>query len=634
MAEAILILPTPPAGPPVKRRLVVLSLASLGIVFGDIGTSPLYAMRECFYGEHAISPTPPNVLGVLSLILWSLILIISIKYLVLILRADNRGEGGILALAALGSALAERGKGLFLLGLFGAALLYADGMITPAITVMGAIEGLHVMTPRLDKFVVPISVLVLIGVFLLQSRGTTKVGALFGPITLVWFLVLAVLGVTHILRAPAVLAAVNPWHGVDFFLRNGLAGFVVLGAVFLVVTGGEALYADLGHFGTTPIRWTWFTIVLPALVLNYFGQGALLLTEPAAALNPFFSMAPTWGLWPLVLLSTAAAVIASQAIISGAFSLTMQAIQLGYSPRLRVMYTSAQIIGQVYVPAVNWGLMLCCIGLVVGFGSSTHLAAAYGVAIATTMLITTILFYVVARRRWRWPVAAALPLAALFVTIDLFFFGANLLKITHGGWFPILVSGLILFFMLTWHKGRKVLGARMQEMIVPLREFLANLGTREMHRVRGTAIFMSGNPRGTPLALLHNLKHNKVLHEQVVILTVVTEERPFLARDTERVRFEEMSESGVWRAQVRYGFMERPDVPAALAAVADSPVAFHPMSTTYFIGRETILSTSRAGLSNWRGTIFAWMTRNTSDATSYYGLPPNAVVELGARLEV
>ena len=616
-----------------KRRLFLLSLASLGIVFGDIGTSPLYAMRECFYGEHGLPPTPANVLGVLSLILWSLILVISIKYLVLILRADNRGEGGILALAALGSAIAERGKGLFLLGLFGAALLYADGMITPAITVMGAVEGLHIVTPRLDPYVVPISVFILIGVFLLQSRGTTKVGALFGPVTLLWFLVLAVMGIHQILRTPAVLWAVNPGHGVDFFLRNGRAGFVVLGAVFLVVTGGEALYADLGHFGTAPIRWTWFTVVLPALALNYFGQGALLLAQPETAVNPFFYMAPAWALSSLVLLSTAAAVIASQAIISGAFSLTMQAIQLGYSPRLRVLYTSAQVIGQIYVPAVNWGLMLSCIGLVMGFGSSTHLAAAYGVAIATTMLITTILFYVVARRRWHWPVVLALPVAALFVAIDLSFFSANILKIAHGGWFPLLVSAAILFLMLTWHKGRKVLGLRMKEMTLPLDLFLADIGSREMQRVRGTAIFMSGNPVGTPLSLLHNLKHNKVLHEQVVILSVVTEESPYLDDAGKRVVLEKLSH-GFWRAQVHYGFMEKPDVPAALAAIDEPLFACPPMKTTYFIGRETILSTKKEGLSHWRGSIFAWMTRNTGDATSYFGLPPNSVVELGARLEV
>ncbi len=616
-----------------KRRLLVLSLASLGIVFGDIGTSPLYALRECFYGTHAITPTPFNVLGVISLILWSLILVISIKYLVLILRADNRGEGGILALATLGSDMATRGKLLFRLGLFGAALLYADGMITPAITVMGAVEGLHVATPLFSPYVVPLAVAILIGLFWFQSSGTTKVGKIFGPVTLLWFLVLSLLGIHQIVRAPEILAAANPLHGIAFFMNNGWTGFVVLGAVFLVVTGGEALYADIGHFGTTPIRLTWFAVALPGLVLNYFGQGALLLLEPAAAENPFYRMAPTWALYPLVLLATAAAVMASQAIISGAFSLTMQAIQLGYSPRLRVLYTSAQIIGQVYVPVVNWGLMVACIGLVLGFGSSTNLAAAYGVAIAATMLITTILFYVVARRRWHWPMAVALPIAAFFVVIDLLFFGANMLKIFHGGWFPLLVSGVILFFMLTWRKGRKMLGLRMKEMTVPLELFIGDCGMQRIQRVPGTAVFMSGNSKGTPLALLHNLKHNKVLHQRVVVLTVITEESPYVIERDHRVELEELPE-GFWRVKLHFGFMERPDVPAALARIKNRALEFHPMKTTYFIGRETVLSTKRPDLSHWRGTVFAWMTRNTGDVTSYFGLPPNGVVELGARVEV
>ncbi len=616
-----------------KRRLFVLSLASLGIVFGDIGTSPLYAMRECFYGEHAIAPTPPNVLGVLSLILWSLIMIISIKYLVLILRADNRGEGGILALAALGREMATRGKLLFMLGLFGAALLYADGMITPAITVMGAVEGLHVLTPLFDPYVVPLAIVILIGIFMLQSHGTTKVGSLFGPVTMIWFLTLAVLGISQIARAPQVLWAVNPWDGVQFFAANGFAGFIVLGAVFLAVTGGEALYADLGHFGTAPIRLTWFSVVLPALVLNYFGQGALLLVEPEAAVNPFFRMTPSWGLSALVLLSAAAAVIASQAVISGAFSLTMQAIQLGYSPRLRVLYTSAKIMGQIYVPAVNWLLMISCVGLVIGFGSSSNLAAAYGVAIATTMLITTILFYTVARRRWHWPLWAAGFAAAAFLCVDLLFFGANMVKIFHGGWFPLLVSGVILFFMLTWRKGRKMLALRMQQMTLPLDDFLADCGTQRIHRVPGTAVFMSGNSQGTPLALLHNLKHNKMLHEHVVVLTVITEESPYIAKRSERTELQKLT-GGFWRVKLHFGFMEKPDVPAALARIKDSVLRFPPMKTTYFIGRETVLSTKRRDLSRWRGAFFAWMTRNTGDVTSYFGLPPNSVVELGARVEV
>jgi KUP system potassium uptake protein len=616
-----------------KRNLLILSLASLGIVYGDIGTSPLYSMRECFYGPHAIAVNHANVLGVLSLIVWSLILVISVKYLALILRADNRGEGGILALATLATDHATRGKKLFLLGLFGAALLYADGMITPAITVMGAIEGLNVVTPLLDKYVVPITLVVLIGVFLFQSRGTAAVGRVFGPVTMLWFLALSILGLSQIVRAPEVLVAINPLYAVTFFLNNGWHAFVVLGAVFLVVTGGEALYADIGHFGTTPVRLAWFAVVLPGLVLNYFGQGALLLMEPDAAVNPFYRMAPPWALYPLVILATAAAVIASQAIISGAFSLTMQAIQLGYLPRLRVNYTSAQVMGQIYVPAVNWGLMVACLALVLGFGSSTNLAAAYGVAITTTMLITTILFYRVARRRWHWPAAVAIPIAAFFIAIDLAFFGANMLKIAHGGWFPLLVSGIILFLMLTWRRGRKVLGLRVKEMTVPLDIFLGDIAAQKIHRVPGTAVFMSSNPAGTPLALLHNLKHNKVLHQQVVVLTVVTEESPYVAVSEDRAEVKKLHE-GFWRVKLRYGFMERPDVPAALGAIESAELRFHPMRTTYFIGRETILSMERPELPRWRGSIFAWMTRNTGDVTSYFGLPPNGVVELGARVEV
>jgi KUP system potassium uptake protein len=628
----------PPAAPPDqptdhKQRLLLLCLASLGIVYGDIGTSPLYALRECFYGQHGIPPTPANVIGVLSLILWSLLLIISVKYLILILRADNRGEGGILALATLVTDVVKRGKIFFLLGLFGAALLYADGMITPAISVMSAVEGLDIATPLFSRYVVPIAIVILIGLFLFQSRGTTGVGRVFGPVTLIWFAVIAVLGIQQILRVPEVFLAINPLQAVQFFVNNGSRGFLVLGAVFLAITGGEALYADIGHFGTRPIRLTWFVIVLPALILNYFGQGALLLSEPEAAVNPFFRMTPGWALFPMVILATAAAVIASQAIISGAFSLTMQAIQLGYMPRLKVNYTSARIIGQIYVPVVNWALMLSCIGLVLGFGSSSNLAAAYGVAITTTMLITTILFYVVARRRWHWPAAAAIPVAAFFIIIDLTFFSANMLKVAHGGWFPLLVSAIILFLMLTWRKGRRVLRGHLGEMCIPLEAFLSDLARQKITRVPGTGVYMSGNRHGTPLAMLHNLKHNKVLHEQVVVLTVQTEEVPYLTNSKDRVSVEKL-EGGFWRVQVHFGFMEKPDVPSALESVKGTGVRFTPMRTTYFIGRETILATRKLGLSSWRGSIFAWMTRNAGDVTSYFCLPPNGVVELGARVEV
>jgi KUP system potassium uptake protein len=623
-----------PEGTGGKSRLLLLCLASLGIVYGDIGTSPLYALRECFYGEHALPPSPANVLGVLSLILWSLILIISVKYLILILRADNRGEGGILALATLVTDVVGRhGKFLLLLGLFGAALLYADGMITPAISVLSAVEGLHVATPLFDPYVVPVAIGILVALFIFQSRGTTGVGRVFGPVTVLWFLAIAVLGIHQIGRVPEVLGAINPLQAIQFFTRNGAQGFVVLGAVFLAVTGGEALYADIGHFGTAPIRITWFAVVLPALTLNYFGQGALLLRHPEMAANPFFNMAPGWALYPLVLLATVAAVIASQAIISGAFSLTMQAIQLGYMPRLRVNYTSERVIGQIYVPVVNWALMLSSIGLVLGFRTSSHLAAAYGVAITTTMLITTILFYVVARRRWHWPAVFALPVAAFFISIDLAFFGANMIKLTHGGWFPLLVSTSILFLMLTWRKGRRVLGQRLGDICLPLDAFLPSVKDQSIRRVPGIAVYMSGNRSGTPLALLHNLKHNKVIHEQVVLLTVRTAEVPFLTDARDRVSVEKLEE-GFWRVQVHFGFIEKPDVPSALEGVKEPGLRFNPMRTTYFIGRETILATRKVGLSAWRGSIFAWMTRNAGDVTSYFCLPPNGVVELGARVEV
>ncbi len=615
-----------------KKRLLVLSLASLGIVFGDIGTSPLYAMRECFYGTRAIPPTPANILGVVSLILWSLILVISVKYLVLILRADNRGEGGILALATLGSGMATRGKLLFRLGLFGAALLYADGMITPAITVMGAVEGLHIATPLFDPYVVPLAVVILIGLFWFQSSGTTKVGRVFGPVTLLWFVALSLLGIHQIVRAPEILAAVNPVHGVAFFLANGWTGFVVLGAVFLVVTGGEALYADIGHFGTSPIRLTWFAVVLPGLALNYFGQGALLMVEPAAAENPFYRMAPSWALYPMVILSTAAAVMASQAIISGAFSLTMQAIQLGYSPRLRVLYTSAQIIGQVYVPVVNWGLMVACIGLVIGFGSSTHLAAAYGVAIATTMLITTILFYVVARRRWHWPIAVALPIAAFLSGSICFFrrehaqdFAWRLVPAPRLGRHSVLHAHLAERAQdaRSAHEGNdcaaRIVYRRLRHATHPAcaRHRRLYVGQLEGHSARApaqsetqqSAPSAGGRPDGNHggVALRDDVGASGRIGETA---------RRLLAGETSLRLY------GKTRCSCRFGADQR------------SSSSILPHEDHLFIGRETVLSTKRPDLSRWRGALFAWMTRNTGDVTSYFGLPPNGVVELGARVEV
>jgi KUP system potassium uptake protein len=624
------------AGPPTGRYLASLSLTALGVVYGDIGTSPLYALRECFHGEHAIQPTPENVVGVLSLIFWSLIIVICIKYLVFILRADNRGEGGILALTALVSPVRASAKGgrwlLIMLGLFGAALLYGDGMITPAISVLSAIEGLNVATPLFEPYVIPITIVILIGLFVMQSRGTARVGVIFGPITMVWFLVLAVLGVVHIMDAPSVLAALNPKIGADFFIRNGWRGFLVLGSVFLVVTGGEALYADMGHFGTRPIRITWFTLVLPALLLNYFGQGALLIVNPAAAENPFYRMAPAWALYPMVVLAAAATVIASQAVISGAFSLTMQAMQLGYSPRLDIEHTSAQEKGQIYLPSINWGLMIACIGLVLGFRSSTNLAAAYGIAVTTTMVITTLLFYVLLRKRWKWSLPVAALLCLMFLVIDLSFFGANVLKVAHGGWFPLLVAAIIFTLMSTWKTGRRILQERLQKGVLPLSILLDDIRRRPPTRVSGTAVFMYGNPEGTPPALLHNLKHNKVLHERNVVLTVQTEEVPHVSRE-ERIDVEELKE-GFYRIVLHYGFMEEPNLIEVLKGLKVGGQEFKPLDTTFFLGRETLLATAKPGMAMWREKLFVSMSRNARSATSYFGLPPNRVVELGTQIEL
>ena len=493
----------------------MLSLGALGVVYGDIGTSPLYAIRECFHGEYGVEPTPAHVLGVLSLVFWSLVIVISIKYLVFVMRADNRGEGGILALVALAVPrdVLPRGSGwaLALVGVFGAALLYGDGMITPAISVLSAVEGLEVAAPGLGRFVVPVTVAILVALFAIQRRGTGRVGALFGPVMVVWFATLAVLGIRGIAQDPSVLGALAPWHAVEFLAEEGGVGFVVLDSVFLVVTGGEALYADMGHFGRRPIRVAWFGLVLPALLLNYFGQGALLLEDPTVAANPFYRLAPAWCLYPLVALATAATVIASQALISGAFSLTHQAIQLGYCPRLAVNHTSARESGQIYVGSVNWALMLAACALVIGFGSSANLAAAYGMAVTATMLITTVLLCVVARRRWGWG-AAAIALGASMLPVDLAFFGANLFKIDDGGWFSLAVAAVGFALMSTWKRGRRVLRERLEETGLPLELFLPDLETNKLPRVPGTAVFLAGDPSGTPLALLHNVKHNKVVH--------------------------------------------------------------------------------------------------------------------------
>jgi KUP system potassium uptake protein len=624
-----------PEPSPRGRYLAALALGALGVVYGDIGTSPLYAIRECFHGEYGVEPTPAHVLGVLSLVFWSLVIVISIKYLVYVMRADNRGEGGILALVALAVPrdLAPKGSAwaLALVGVFGAALLYGDGMITPAISVLSAVEGLEVAAPGLERFVVPATVAILVALFAIQRHGTGRVGALFGPVMVVWFATLAALGMRGIAHEPSVLGALAPWHAVEFLAEKGGLGVVVLASVFLVVTGGEALYADMGHFGRRPIRVAWFGLVLPALLLNYFGQGALVLEDASAASNPFYRLAPLWAVYPLVGLATAATVIASQALISGAFSLTHQAIQLGYCPRVAVSHTSALESGQIYVGPVNWALMLAACALVVGFGSSANLAAAYGMAVTATMLITTLLLCVVARRRWGWG-WGVLALAAAFLPVDLAFLGANLFKIDDGGWFSLLIAALGFALMSTWKRGRVVLRERLEETGLPLELFLPDLETNKLPRVPGTAVFLAGDPSGTPLALLHNVKHNKVVHELNVLLTLVTDDVPYVP-EPERATVKPLGQ-GFFRVVAHHGFMDLPDVPKLLRQVRSAALPIDLERTSYFLGRERLIPAGRSGMARWREWLFSVMSQNAQSATTYFRIPPGHVVELGTQVEL
>ena len=620
-----------------SARVVPLTLTAIGVVYGDIGTSPLYTIRECFYGTHAVPVTAENVLGVLSMVLYALFIVISIKYIAIVMRADNQGEGGILALTAL---LPARGKVavrkttpvLISLGIFGAALLYGDGMITPAISVLGAVEGLQVETPLFAPYVVPMSVAILVVLFLFQKYGTHRVGRLFGPIMVVWFVTIAGLGISWIVREPGVIGAINPIHAFRYFQAHGVPGIAVLGAVFLAVTGGEALYADMGHFGKTPIRIAWFALVLPALMLNYFGQGALLLLNGDAARQPFFLLAPSWALFPLVGLATAAAIIASQALISGAFSLTQQAIQLGYAPRLDIEHTSSHEMGQVYVPQVNWALMISTILIVIGFGSSSALAAAYGIAVTMTMVITAMLLHVIAVERWKWPKPLAYAITAVFLTIDLTFFGANLLKLFQGGWLPILIGACIFTVMTTWKTGRRVVAERLVARAIPIEHFLAAITAAPPIRVPGTAVFMTAQPRGIPPALAHNLRHNKMLHDHVVLLTVATAQVPHVA-DDHRITVDALG-YGIFTVRLVYGFMEDPHVPNALHSARELGLDLDPDDITYFLGRETILVTGRRGMAKWRELLFVVMTRNAVRATAFFRLPPERVVELGVQVEI
>jgi KUP system potassium uptake protein len=635
------------------KQLAVLAFSALGVVYGDIGTSPLYAFKECFFGPHSFPVTTQNVLGILSLIFWSLNFVVTFKYLSMVMRADNRGEGGILALLALvrpSGPVTATGRLLIATGLFGSALLYGDGVITPAISVLGAVEGLRVATPALEHWVVPIAFLIILALFAVQRGGTARVGAVFGPVTAVWFICIALLGILGISREPGVLRAVDPRYAVDFFAREGLTGVTILAAIILVVTGGEALYADMGHFGRRPIRLAWFAVVLPALVLNYFGQGALLLDNPAAARSPFYALVPSWALYPMVGVATAAAVVASQALISGAFSLTRQAVQLGYCPRMKIIHTSSSTIGQIYIPTVNTILMVACLGLVVAFRSSGALALTYGVALSGTMTITTILFAIVMRRLWGWSPWKVAGITLLFLIVDLAFVGANMLKVPNGGWLPLLLAAGVYLLMSTWKKGRVRLSGIVRENTLPMDLFLEDIRRRQPYRVPGTAVFMTSDSGGAPPVLLHHLKHNKVLHEKVMLMSVLTEEIPQVGV-RHRVNCSELGE-GFYQVVAHYGFMETPNVPDVLKLLGQEegdgkPVPVKLASTTFYLGRETLIVTATPRVASasdgspaegrrmgrWRKKLFVLMTRNAQSATAYFNLPPNRVVELGAQIQ-
>jgi len=632
-----------------NREIAVLALSALGVVYGDIGTSPLYALKECFSGPHGIAPTREHVFGVLSLVFWAMNFVVSFKYISYVMKADNRGEGGILALLALvrppGTPTRQRAV-LIGFALFGAALLYGDGIITPAISVLGAVEGLGVATHALDRFVVPLAAVILSLLFLAQRSGTARVGAIFGPVMVVWFVCIALLGLRGIAVDPGVLAAVNPAHAVRFFLADGLRAFLILGAVVLVVTGGEALYADMGHFGRPPIRLAWFTVALPALLLNYFGQSAWLLHHPDAAANPFYSLVPDWALYPMVVVATAAAIVASQALISGAFSLTRQAVQLGYSPRVTIVHTSARESGQIYIPQVNTLLWVGCIALVLGMRTSSNLAAAYGIAVTGTMIITTLLFHTVARDRWGWSFAKAGALTVLFLVVDVAFFAANAVKIAQGGWIPLAVAASIYLLMTTWYLGRRRLSAIVRENTLPFDLFLPDLAKRSLPRVPGSAVFLTSEPTGAPPVLLHHLKHNKVLHERVLILSMVGDEIPQVP-DADRVTCESLGQ-GFYLVKARFGFMETPDVPKVLALLRGEleeqghhTTEFRVPDTSFYLGRETLILSKRAlkvdavtgPMARWRRLLFSLMSRNAQSATAFFQLPPNRVVELGAQIQ-
>ena len=620
-----------------RKAVARLALGALGIVYGDIGTSPLYTVQTTF-AERGLAPDVDNVLGVLSLIFWSLVMVVSLKYVVFIMRADNKGEGGIMALMA----LAQRGVrgnprlrwAIIMLGLLGASLFYGDGVITPAISVLSAVEGLKVLEPNLTHWVVPITLVIIVGLFMFQRRGSAKVGAVFGPIMVVWFASIAVLGAIEIVHQPRVLGALNPIHCITFFRNNGFGGFLALGGVVLAITGGEALYADMGHFGRKPIRMAWFGYVSPALVLNYFGQGALLISQPDSQTlaNPFYSLVPETLLLPMIVLATMATVIASQAVISGAFSMTREAIQLGFSPRMDIVHTSRETLGQIYLPWVNRSLLVLIIAVVVGFRSSDNLAAAYGIAVTGTMAITTMLALIVARRLWHWNRVLVVVVGMLFLSIDISFFSANALKIERGGWFPLALGGIVFLILTTWRRGREIVIRELKQSGLALEPFIASLTSHPPLRVPGTAIFLTANVNAVPSALLHNLKHNKVLHERNVLLTVDTLETP-VADYNERTEITALG-SEFYRLTLRFGFAEDQDIPRSLALCETKGLDFDMMDTTFFVSRETVVATDRPGMPLWRDKIFVFLARNASPATAFFRIPGNRLIELGTQVEI
>ena len=616
-----------------RQAMPALAVAAIGVVFGDIGTSPLYALKEIFNGHHPIPVTPDNILGVLSLVFWAIMIMVTIKYVLIIMRADNRGEGGSLALLSL---VIENAKGnprltwvISLLGIFAAALFYGDSMITPAISVLSAVEGLEIITPDLKPYVVPITLVILTGLFFIQKHGTGAVGMLFGPVMVCWFAILGVLGAIEIAQYPSVLAALSPLYAIDFVVAHPRLSFLALGSVILAVTGGEALYTDMGHFGRPPIRLAWFGFVMPALVLNYFGQGALLLNEPTAIESPFFHLGPSWALIPMVVLATLATVIASQAVISGAFSVARQAVQMGLLPRMQIIHTSGREEGQIYVPFTNWSLYLAVVALVVGFQNSSNLAAAYGIAVTTTMLIDTVLVAFVMVLLWRWNLMLVALVVGSLLVVDIAFFSANIIKIPEGGWFPIAMALVSFTVLTTWRRGRRLLLDEMARQTFPLVDFLATIG--DVYRIHGTSIFMTSAKEGVPSALLHNLKHNQVLHERVVLLTVQTANTPFV-NDLDRIYLHRLDE-GFIRVIVRYGFMEDPDVPAALEQCARFGETFDMMETTFYVARETVIPRIPGrDIAPWRARLFALMSKNATSATDFFKIPTNRVVELGTQL--